>query len=168
MKVYYQSNYLFSWGGPISLEQAMIECAAILKKNIVATEIKLEAENTEERSYLIRQQIYADKDIHSLLGTTADAAQVLVLFACADAVALASAATFAAYKQARLDALTQLSGSPEGAGKLVQKAADLLADVQSGTVVMPFLVKPGNAAGVFDDVATRATAAAKVLAPATN
>lgn len=117
----------------------------------------------------LRNHIYTQAgDQHSLLGTTADAAQVLVLFACADAVALANAPTFAAYKQARMDALVQLSGNPEDAGKLVKKAADLLSDVQSGTVVMPFLVKPGKAAGVFDDVATRATAVAKVLAPLTN
>lgn len=104
-------------------------------------------------------------DTLSQLGTTADAAQVLVLFACADAVALAAAADFAAYKKARLDSLAALSGGADGAAHMVEMAGKLLADVQSGAVVMPFLVKPDKATGVFADVAQRATRVAQVLMP---
>ena len=118
-----------------------------------------------EQKQQIRQGIYTDAaDLDSLVGTTADAAHVLVLFACADAVALAKATDFADYKQSRMDALSALSGGgTEGAENMVQHAGKLLTDVQSGAVVMPFLIKAGKVAGVFNDVATRATAVAKVL-----
>ena len=118
----------------------------------------------EEKKQQIRQGIYTDvADLDSLAGATADVAQVLVLFACADAVALAKATDFADYKQSRMDALSALSGGTEGAENMVQHAGKLLTDVQSGAVVMPFLIKPEKVAGVFNDVATQATAVAKVL-----
>lgn len=105
-------------------------------------------------------------DTLSLLGTTSDAAQVLVLFACADAVALAQAKDFAGYQKARMDSLAALSGGAEGAANMVQMAGKLLTDVQSGAVIMPFLVKPEKATGVFADVAARGTGVAQVLAKA--
>ena len=113
-----------------------------------------------------RTAIYEVADLDSLFGTTADATQMLVLIASADAVALAQAADFASYKKTRLDALATLSGGEEGAAAMVQQAGKLLADVQAGTVVMPFLVKPDKASGVFADVAKRATGVALAISAA--
>lgn len=104
----------------------------------------------------------------SLVGVATDAAQMLVLFASADAVALAGAADFAEYKSARMNALASLSGGEEGAAKMVAQAAKLLADVASGTTVMPFMIKPEQATGVFRDVAENATLIAGVLAQAVS
>lgn len=112
----------------------------------------------------IRSYIYKNvSDLDSLVGTVSDAAQVLVLLSCADAVALAGAADFGAYKQSRMDALTALSGSEDAAADIVQQAGKLLADVQSGAVLMPFLFKPDRVTGVFRDVAERATGVAQAL-----
>ena len=116
---------------------------------------------------ITRSSIYRDvADAESLLGVTADAAHVLVLFACADAVALAQAKDFAAYKKLRMESLAALSGGEEGAASMAAQAGKLLEDVQSGVVVMPFLAKPGKASGVFADVARCATGVAQVLTQA--
>ena len=104
----------------------------------------------------------------SLVGVAADAAQMLVLFASADAVALAGADDFASYKAARMSALAGLSGGEEGAARMVAQAAKLLTDVASGEVTMPFMVKPEQATGVFRDVAEKATLVAGVLAQAVS
>jgi hypothetical protein len=104
----------------------------------------------------------------SLVGVTADAAQMLVLFASADAVALAGADDFAAYKTARMIALAGLSGGEDGAAKMVAQAAKLLTDVASGAVIMPFMAKPEQATGVFLDVAEKATLVAGILAQAVS
>ena len=65
-----------------------------------------------------------------------------------------------------MDSLAALSGGAEGAANMVQMAGKLLTDVQSGAVIMPFLVKPEKATGVFADVAARGTGVAQVLAKA--
>ena len=120
-----------------------------------------------EQKLLLRSEIYTNvADLGSLVGTAADAAQVLVLFACADAVALAQAKDFASYKKSRMDALAALSGGEAGDANLAEQAGKLLADVASGAVIMPFQVKPDGASGVFADVAKRATGVAKVMTQA--
>ena len=113
---------------------------------------------------LVRSAIYRDvADIDSLLGTATDAAHVLVLFACADAVSLAAATDFDMYKKLRMESLAALSGGADGAVDMVKNAEKLLTDVVSGDVIMPFMVKLGKATEVFRDVAARATAVAQVF-----
>lgn len=110
----------------------------------------------------IRQSIFTkvvDRD--SMLGTVADASQMLVLNSVAELVALDSADTFEAYKAARIAQIAALSGGD--ASGMIAAAKDLLEKVQSGEVVMPYLTKPEQATGVFNDVAERATGVAQVL-----
>lgn len=72
MKVFYKNKYLFGWGGVISIDQALIECSALLKTTISAADITLVTENAAEQTSLLRNDIYKVADIDSLLGKTAN------------------------------------------------------------------------------------------------
>lgn len=115
----------------------------------------------------VRRSIYSEvADSDSMFGTVADASQMLVLASLADLVALESASTFEEYRQARLGLLAGMSGGD--ASSLIASAKDFLAKVETGEIKMPFLAKDGQATGVFEDVAVRATGVANVLIAASK
>lgn len=87
-------------------------------------------------------------DIPSLLGTTADATQIL-LFGLASLVA----------KLAEADSLSDVRKS---AAPFAEMSADFLAKVEAGTVKLPFQTKGMDT--VIADIETRATAVSDVLA----
>ena len=125
------------------------------------------AKSSKDRVGKIRSDIYSSvADSDSMLGTVADASQMLVLYSLSDLAALDSASTFDEYKQAKLGLLAGMSGGDPS--NLIASAKDFLAKVESGEIMMPFLAKEGQATGVFEDVAVRATGVANVLIAASE
>lgn len=136
------------------VDQAIIEEA-------VAVEQSAQSRNA------VRKSIYKNvADSDSMLGTVADAAQMQTLGMLAELVSLDSASSFEEYKAARISALAGMSGGD--ASNLIASAKDFLAKVETGEILIPFLAKEGQASGVFEDVAVRATGVANVLIAASN
>lgn len=97
---------------------------------------------------ILRDQIGKNAgDVASLLGTTADAAQLLLIRMAQMAAALAEATTLAEMRDA--------------AKPFADLTADLLSDVDGGDVKMPYLLK-GEAA-VLEEISTRSTAVADTM-----
>lgn len=110
----------------------------------------------------IRNAIYTDvADSDSILGTVADASQMLTLAELIDLIALDQASSFAEYKQIRMAMIADISGGDSEA--LITDVKQFMADVQSGEIIMPFLAKEGKATAVFKDIGERATGVAHVL-----
>lgn len=110
----------------------------------------------------VRSLIYNKvADPESILGTVADASQMLVLGQLVDLIALDSASSFEDYKTIKMQQLAGLSGGD--ASNLVASAKDFLNKIETGDIKMPFLAKEGQATGVFADVAVRATGVADIL-----
>ncbi|RVU83836.1 hypothetical protein EOL70_13490 [Leucothrix sargassi] len=115
----------------------------------------------------IRSAIYTDvADSDSMLGTVADASQMLVLGELVDLISLDEATSFEEYKQIKMNLLAGMSGGD--ASDLIASAKSFLAKVETGEIKMPFLAKEGQATGVFEDVAVRATGVANVLIAASE
>lgn len=124
-------------------------------------------EKTTQSRNAVRNSIYKNvADSDSMLGTVADASQMLVLGTLSDIVALDQASNFDEYKQIRMNLLAGMSGGD--ASSLIASAKDFLAKVETGEIKMPFLAKEGQATGVFEDVAVRATGVANVLIAASE
>ena len=87
----------------------------------------------------------------SLLGTTADAVQMLMISMAELLDGISKATTLAEVKAAAAS-----NGFAGAAGQL-------LADVQAGAVSMPYTVK-GGVAAIMPDITSRADAVAKVIA----
>lgn len=96
----------------------------------------------------LRQKIQANAgDISSILGTTADATQIL-LFGLASLVA-------------KLSTAQSLAEVREAAAPFADISADFLTKIESGAVKLPFQVK--GTENVIADIETRATAVAETL-----
>jgi len=104
-------------------------------------------------------------DTLSLLGTTSDAVQLLILMECVRADALAKATTFDEYKAGCKTGLDALMQSTDSLNELGAFCAEFVGKVAAKEVVLPYAVKyqVNQIASVFADVATRATLTSQTL-----
>lgn len=118
-----------------------------------------------ERSQLRLKIAGSAGDTLSLLGTTSDAVQLLILMECVRASALATANTFEEYKTGCKTGLDTLMQSNDSLNDLGAKCKEFLTQVEDKTVVLPYTVKyqANQIASIFDDVAKRATATSQTF-----
>jgi hypothetical protein len=125
----------------------------------------LAAHTQEQGKIAVRAAIKnAVGDTASLLGTTADAAQLTVAAILADIVAISTTTTFSAYKTAKMDLLAALAGNDHATGNPVDitvMAQTIIGQIQTGDVKLTAIVK--GVPGVLDEVFTRATGVADIL-----
>lgn len=152
------------------MKQTLINYALIAGRTfepgdeIECTPDVLELGEKAYRKQQLRNAINADVgDMLSLLGSTNDVTQFLMLFAGADLVALTQTTDFDTYKQKRLALLTAINGTDGAMSELVQCVNQLLIDVQTGGVMLPFLLKNNRATGALTDLATRGNGVAQLL-----
>ncbi len=116
-------------------------------ENILTPEENARLESEAVKSH-VRQKIASNAgDFPSILGTTADATQIL-LFGLASLVA-------------KLSTANSLAEVRESAAPFAAISDDFLGKVQAGEVRLPFQVK--GTEGVIMDIETRATAVADAL-----
>lgn len=121
-----------------------------------------------------RNQIRADiknkvADPESLLGTTADGAQLAVAALLVDVVSLADAKSFAEYKAARLALMSELVGIDHQTGKPVNVtdlAKGLLAQIKSGDVRLTAVIK--GVPAVLAEVMERSSKVVAILSGASK
>lgn len=112
---------------------------------------KWAALQSEAARSAVRQRVKASAgDVESLLGTTSDAA-ALAIFGMASLVA-------------KLATANSLADVREAAEPFAELSAGFLAKVESGDVVLPFMLKGIEA--VVEDIETRATAVSEAINPA--
>ncbi len=103
-------------------------------------------------------------DTASLLGTTADAAQLSVAFALADIVAMETTTTFAAYKTAKMTLLGALAGVDHVTGNPVDVptlAQDLITKIQSGEIKLTASLK--GLVPALEEIMGRSTGVADIM-----
>lgn len=100
-------------------------------------------------------------DTQSIVGSLADTISLLVAATAADIVALEENTTFAAYRTQKLETLHALAGEDANIAQLMNS---LLTGIQSGDIILTAKVK--GLENVMNDVTTRSTKAARVLAAA--
>lgn len=108
-------------------------------------------------------------DPESLLGTTADGAQLAVAALLVDVVALDSAKTFAEYKAARLSLMADLVGKDRVTGEPVNVAAlaqGVLTKIKSGDVMLTAVIK--GVPAVLAEVMERSTKVVAIISGASN
>ncbi len=118
----------------------------------------------------IRQTIKREVgDTASILGTTADGAQLAVAVALADIVALAGASSYTAYKTAKLEILSALAGVDHDTGVAVDVAGlaqDLITKIQSGEIKLTATLK--GLVPTLTEIMNRATGVADIMISATT
>ena len=104
----------------------------------------------KEELFLLREQIATEAgDTLSLLGTTNDTAMLALHGLASLATALSTATSLAQVRAA--------------AEPFAAQAADFLANVEAGTVRLPYIAKGVN--GTMAEIETRATAVSEALVP---
>ena len=150
MKLFYQDNHIASIHGFISIHDAALIIQDTLNKKVILADIKLISETKNELRQSIRYKINLDAgDTPSLLGTTSDCVQLLLLHFSKLIVALESA--------------NSLEDVRAAAQSFKPLATQFVAAVDSGEVRLTLDVK--TAETVINDVGLRATHVSNVLAP---
>ena len=118
-----------------------------------------------ERSQLRLKIAGSAGDTLSLLGTTSDAVQLLILMECVRASALATANTFDEYKAGCKTGLDALMQSSDSLNELGAKCKGFLTQVEDKKVIFPYTVKYkiDKLGSVFFDVAKRASLTSQIL-----
>ncbi len=120
-------------------------------KEIKEAKIQLALEAAEAVKTGIRNKIKVRSgDVESLLGTTADAVQILLVSMAELLIAIGSATT-----------ISQIKAAAAGNGMAVI-APVLMADIKSGAVKMPYQLK-GGVAAVMPGIKSRANSVSLVL-----
>ena len=117
----------------------------------------------------VRTKIRADiknkvGDPESLLGTTADGAQLAVAGLLVDIIALDSAKTFAEYKAAKMGLISELVGTDKATNKpvnVVALAQGVIAGIKSGEVKLTAVLK--GVPGVLAEIMERSTKVFTIL-----
>lgn len=130
--------------------QGLAAKAALLGRDVVRNKIKNEVADTQ-----------------SILGTTADGAQLAVTMALIDIVALDAEDSFAAYKATKTAILEQVFGTDPTTGGTIDLpvfAQSVLDKIASQEVMLTGVVK--GVPGVLDEVMDRSTKVVAILAGA--
>ena len=159
MKILYQGQHVATVGHPVSLEEALALLAQPDEqgrptRQVDPAQVQLVPEAQPEVRQIVRRDIHAQAgDPESLLGTTADAAQI-ALVTLAELLSALETAPSLADVRAAVAGCTALAALKQ-----------MLADKQAGTCKMPYEVK-GGAAAVMPEIERRATVVADAIATA--
>ncbi len=153
MKIFHKSELVATFNGVLSITEAVAFLKSGQLIEVDPADITLEMETRQEKNKILRQEITIDAgDIPSLLGTTSDGMQLILLAFSEMTVALNSA-----------NSLADVRAAAEPFNEL---ASNFLAQLKEGVIKLPFQVKGTD--NVLKDIGQRATAVTNAITKHTD